>query len=227
MDDEERMAQFIDRQIEKAEAEQPIDEVREGLCGGEGGLCGKEGGEGGAVGRGKREGLRMWRKERGGERGCVEGREGYVEGTVWRGGLCSCQKISERILCLRGVCVTVPSSFNSQEASEPVYTELVRLSEEEKGTVWRRNAQSCIPSASLMWSPSQCLSAYLAPSPSQWGNPHPVGRTRRKVQLMTGSQKVPHISCLPTQYCFGGSHSSMSVCKILHFFLCPLAFSQE
>ena len=29
------MAQFIDRQIEKAEAEQPIDEVREGLCGGE------------------------------------------------------------------------------------------------------------------------------------------------------------------------------------------------
>lgn len=35
MDDEERMAQFIDRQIEKAEAEQPIDEVREGLCGGE------------------------------------------------------------------------------------------------------------------------------------------------------------------------------------------------
>lgn len=48
MDDEERMAQFIDRQIEKAEAEQPMDEVREGLCGVEGGegLCGWEGGEG-------------------------------------------------------------------------------------------------------------------------------------------------------------------------------------
>ena len=38
LDDEERMAQFIDKQIERAEAEQPMDEVS--VEGGEGGLCG-------------------------------------------------------------------------------------------------------------------------------------------------------------------------------------------
>ena len=55
LDDEERMAQFIDKQIERAEAEQPMDEVS------------VEGGEGREGGRG------VWREKGEETKGCVEG----------------------------------------------------------------------------------------------------------------------------------------------------------
>ena len=57
LDDEERMAQFIDKQIERAEAEQPMDEVS------------VEGGEG-----------------KGGREGCVEGERGGDKGLCGGGG---------------------------------------------------------------------------------------------------------------------------------------------
>ena len=102
LDDEERMAQFIDKQIERAEAEQPMDEVSveggEGR-GREGGLCGgREGRRQRAVWRGwggeVREGCggggkAMWRRGEGkgsGRRLCRGKGRNMGGGCVRRGG---------------------------------------------------------------------------------------------------------------------------------------------